>query len=166
MSPLADTSHFRLPSHHSSQMFDNVFSSNAANMAMDAVSFMHPYRHFQWICRSLLMLNRSILRQLPKEYRVSVDADQFLSSMTMELDADLVLHWYSKFDASGLVRIRSKESQEMLSSLVLEKRKKKIRPNSSNGPCTTHPSHKVPKITQKLLQRKLVANDWPWREDG
>ena len=69
-------------------MFDNVFSSNAANMAMDAVSFMHPYRHFQWICRSLLMLNRSILRQLLKEYRVSVDADQFLSSMTMELDGE------------------------------------------------------------------------------
>ena len=88
MSPLADTSHFRLPSHHSSQMFDNVFSSNAANMAMDAVSFMHPYRHFQWICRSLLMLNRSILRQLPKEYCVSFDADQFLSSMTMELDGE------------------------------------------------------------------------------
>ena len=51
--------------------------------------------------------------------------------MTMELDADLVLHWYSKFDASGLVRIRSKESQEMLSSLVLEKRKKKKGSGSS-----------------------------------
>ena len=55
-------------------------------MAMDGKAIMQPKPHFEWFCRSLLMLNRALLRQLPAEYAVEMDAQKFLRSITMELD--------------------------------------------------------------------------------
>lgn len=55
---------------------------------MDGIAVMQPQPHVDWIARSLLMLNRYLLRQLPPQYQVEVDADKFLQSLSF-LDGDV-----------------------------------------------------------------------------
>ena len=43
---------------------------------------MQPEPHFEWFSRSMLMVTRHLLQQLPHEYQVAVDSDMFLKSMS------------------------------------------------------------------------------------
>lgn len=57
-------------------------------MVMDGAALMQPYDHFEWTCHALFMVNRFILRQLPSQYRVSMDAERFLHSLSMSINGE------------------------------------------------------------------------------
>lgn len=56
--------------------------TNRSNMAMDGAVIMQPQAHMDWYCQSLLMLSRSLLRQLPSSYQVQMDSAAFLRSIS------------------------------------------------------------------------------------
>ena len=66
--------------------------ASKANIAMDGQMTMNTRSQFQFYTRSLLQVASTLLRQLslPPEYRLSLDAERFLSSMTLEKDGEIV----------------------------------------------------------------------------
>ena len=74
----------------SSQDFTNIDRSDRSNMAWDGAAIMEPQAHFDWFSQSMLLLVRSLLRQLPPHYQVRVDANSFLQSMSFLHDGQRI----------------------------------------------------------------------------
>ena len=70
---------------------------------------MRPSEHMNWFARSLLLFNRSLLRQLPAHYNIRFDPTKFLESLTFTMD-DHVQHlssWELAPDPNVLIPSRA-----------------------------------------------------------
>ena len=72
----------------SSQSYDNVDRIDRSNMAMDGMTIMDRQSHLDWFARSLLLLNRSLIRQLPSSYQVEVDSETFLDAFSLTVNGE------------------------------------------------------------------------------
>jgi hypothetical protein len=57
--------------------------SNRMNITADGLILMTQLSQFQYVARSLYLICRYFLRQLPKEFQVAIDKTDFFNSMTM-----------------------------------------------------------------------------------
>ena len=55
---------------------------------MDGMTMMDRQSHFDWFARSLLLLNRSLIRQLPPSYQVEIDSDVFLEAFSLKVNGE------------------------------------------------------------------------------
>ena len=53
-----------------------------STLAHDGAAIVQPAPLFEWMIRSLLMLNRHILQQMPQPYQIEIDSEMFLKSMS------------------------------------------------------------------------------------
>src|ERR1700676_4014786 len=53
------------------------------NITADGHVSMDKFSQFQYVCRSLYLVNRYFFRQLPKDYHVAIHKSKFFESMTM-----------------------------------------------------------------------------------
>ena len=61
--------------------------TNDANWAQDGQVLMKPFSHFNFFVRGLLQLCSYLAQQLPTRYKISIDAEVFLSAFSMVDDA-------------------------------------------------------------------------------
>ena len=55
---------------------------------MDGDMTMRQLSHFEWCIRAVLLLAIYLLRQLPMYYRVCIDTEKFLDSISMEYEGE------------------------------------------------------------------------------